>query len=296
MKYILGITVLIFLCLIGWKLGFNDNVEKIALLILIVFVSKENIIYGIAIAIVYLVYQIGCSKEGFSTALVNESDNIPKIIIQTWKTADIPEKYKPLVESVKRMNPSFEYKFFTDADIVSFLKTNYPEYYTTYLKLPVLIQRIDFFRYIVVYHYGGFYFDLDMTALESLDDNLLTYDSVFPVDEIIKKEMCKQSRYLYFCKNNMYFLLGQYAFGAKPQDPFIKEIIDRIHKDINQTIQLYSLSQNKEIYVYQTTGPDFVSKLYQEYTDKKNVKILHYSNTRQHFGKYAKHNFFGTWK
>ena len=87
---------------------------------------------------------------------------IPKIIIQTWKTNVVPQRYIPLIDSVKKNNPDYEYMFFTDENIVDFFKTNYPEYYKTYLNLPIKIQRIDFFRYVAVYHYGGFYLDLDM--------------------------------------------------------------------------------------------------------------------------------------
>jgi hypothetical protein len=93
----------------------------------------------------------------------------------------------------------------------------------------------------------------------------------------------------------MYFLLGQYAFGAKPKDPFIKLLIDTIHLNIEQTIKQYNTSSNKEIYVYVTTGPDFVSNLYMNYSNKNSIKILH-NGKRQYFGKYAQHNFFGSWK
>jgi hypothetical protein len=89
--------------------------------------------------------------------------------------------------------------------------------------------------------------------------------------------------------------LGQYAFAAKPKHPFIKLLIDSIHVNIGQILQQHNVSPNKELYVYTTTGPDFVSKLYMDYLNKPNIKILH-NNTRQYFGKYAQHKYFGTWK
>jgi len=89
--------------------------------------------------------------------------------------------------------------------------------------------------------------------------------------------------------------LGQYAFAAKAKDPFIKLLIDNIHMNIGEIIQKYSMVANKEMYVYTTTGPDYVSNLYLQYNDKLNVKILH-NNKRQYFGNYAQHKFFGTWK
>ena len=219
-------------------------------------------------------------------------EKIPKIIIQTWKTTTIPAKYQPLVDSVKYKNPAYEYKFFTDIDIEEFLKNNYPEYYRTYMSLPVKIQKIDFFRYVAVYHYGGFYLDLDMTALEPMDE-LLTHECIFPIDEFIGPSMCHSKRYKNFCDNNMNFLLGQYAFAAEPRHPFIKLLIDNIHQNVNLYIKNYT--PNSEHYVYLTTGPDFVSNLYMDYANKSSIKILEYDK-RQYFGKYARHNYFGTWK
>ena len=223
-------------------------------------------------------------------------DLIPKIIIQTWKTKNIPNNYKTDVNSLKTKNPEYKYIFFTDADINTFLKKNYPKYFKTYNKLPVKIQKFDFFRYIAIYHYGGFYFDLDVTGLEPLDD-LLTSECIFPIDEFINPSMCKIERYTYFCKNDLNYLLGQYAFAAKPKHPFIKLLIDTIHDNIESYIHDFNNKKyiNFEIYVYQTTGPDFVTKLYLNYINKSTIHILEY-NKRQYFGKYARHNYYGTWK
>jgi mannosyltransferase OCH1-like enzyme len=157
-----------------------------------------------------------------SPSIENENYNIPKIIIQTWKSNSIPNRYIPLIDSIKQHNPDYQYLFFTDNAIEHFLKINYPQYYQTYLHLPIKIQKIDFFRYVAVYHYGGFYMDLDMSCLKSFDD-LLRYDCIFPVDEFISEYMCKFPRYKNICDKGQYFLLGQYAFASSPKHPFIKK-------------------------------------------------------------------------
>lgn len=109
--------------------------------------------------------------------------------------------------------------------------------------------------------------------------------------------MCNLKRYTYFCKNNLNYLLGQYAFAAKPKHPFIKLLIDTIHDNIESYIHDYNNKNyiNFEIYVYQTTGPDFVTKLYLKYKNKSTIHVLEY-NKRQYFGKYARHNYYGSWK
>jgi len=234
-------------------------------------------------------------RENFEMEEEMEESKIPKIMIQTWKDNNIPEKYKPLIESLKKLNPTYKYLFFTDKEIDTFLKKNYPEYYKTYLELPVIIQKIDFFRYIAVYHYGGFYFDLDMSGLKSLDDSLLKHECVFPVDMVIDKSKCEHKRYTEYCNIGMDILLGQYAFGAKKGDPFIKELIDNIHKNIIQIKERYLVDKTRS-FVYQTTGPDYVTDVYLKYKDKDDIFILHYNEENQYFGEYARHNYFGTWK
>ena len=128
-----------------------------------------------------------------------KQEKIPKLIIQTWKDNNIPKKYDYDITSVKKINKDFKILFFSDNDIENFLKKYYPEYYLTYLKLPIIIQRIDFFRYVAIYHYGGFYYDLDMTGLYPLNE-LIYYDTVFPIEQI--RGSCRKLRWKTLCNNN----------------------------------------------------------------------------------------------
>jgi hypothetical protein len=95
----------------------------------------------------------------------------------------------------------------------------------------------------------------------------------------------------------MDYLLGQYAFAAKPGHDFIKLLVDTIHQNINKYIQRYQSKDflNHEVYVFETTGPDFVTNMYMGYRNKPSITIIEY-HTRQYFGKYARHNYKGTWK
>ena len=255
---------------------------------------KNIICIIIIILIIIIFYCINTSLKFKSITYENfENNTIPKIIIQTWKTNIIPNKYKSDIQSVKQFNPDYQYLFFTDEDIDYFLKKNYPEYYKSYVKLPIKIQQIDYFRYIAVYHYGGFYLDLDMRGLASFDD-LLNYDCVFPVDQNISEKSCRRKRIKPYCDENMKYLIGQYAFGAKPQNPFVKALIDNIHQNIDKYIAMYATDKTHS-YVYTTTGPDYVTTVYVDYPKKEDVHILRYDKD-QFFGRYAKHNHYGTWK
>jgi len=271
---------------------------------------KHSIIYYIGYVILFLFFiyiilyiwnrNIRNNKINYTVENFDNS-TIPKIIIQTWKSNIIPLKYKNDIYSVKKYNQDYKYLFFNDNDIEDFLKIHYKDtYYQSFKKLPVIIQKIDYFRYIAVYHYGGFYFDLDMKANFPLDE-LLNYKCVFPIDQNIKENKCNKPRYTNFCNKNMKFLLGQYAFGAKQKDPFIKLLIDTIHTNIDIYISEYNKIKDiksktiQHQYIYSTTGPDFVTNVYYKYPNKNDIYILHY-NADQFFGKYAKHNYYGTWK
>ena len=228
-----------------------------------------------------------------------EGDRIPKNIIQTWKSKTIPLKYQTLHKGIIEKHEDYNYIFFTDEDIDNFLKKEYPEYFITYSKLPILIQKIDFFRYIAVYHYGGFYFDLDMECMKPLGDELLKYKNVIPVDDK-KKDPDRISQRQWMEYNNEKIILGQYAFASVKKSKFMKFLVDNIHNNIDLIVKEYNEKvKNKidhmEYFVYITTGPDFVTNMYKKYDEKDEVYILDYKY-RQHFGKYARHRFFGTWK
>lgn len=235
----------------------------------------------------------GLEIESSIQSYLGAEQRIPKIIIQTWKTNTVPQRYMELIETVKQHNPDYEYYFFTDDNIETFLKLHYPEYLATYLSLPIKIQKIDFFRYIAVYHYGGFYLDLDMKVHHNFD-TLLSQSAIFPVDEYIdKKHHCNVARYKSFCDRDQKFLLGQYAFAAHTKHPFLKQLIDKIHGNIHKYIR--DVDFNSHDYIYTTTGPDFVTNVFYNFGGKKDITIID-NGKRQCFGSYATHQFFGTWK
>jgi len=73
-------------------------------------------------------------------------ERIPKRIIQTGKSADLPLKEKAAVCNLKLLNPDFEYLFFDDQQVESFMDQQPPEYRRIFDTFPFRIQRYDFFR------------------------------------------------------------------------------------------------------------------------------------------------------
>jgi hypothetical protein len=47
---------------------------------------------------------------------------VPKILHQTWKSREIPEKWKAAQQSCLSLHPDWEYKLWTDADGLEFIE------------------------------------------------------------------------------------------------------------------------------------------------------------------------------
>ena len=87
--------------------------------------------------------------------------------------------------------------------------------------------------------------------------------------------------------------LGQYAFGAEKNSPFIKKIIDNIMVSL---IPEEDIPPTKEEYVCCTTGPRIVTLTYFNYNKKNEVTLIKptkYANMM--FGDYGKHHCKRTW-
>lgn len=99
----------------------------------------------------------------------NQSAAIPKIIHQTWKTNEIPEKWVGAQKSCIDLHPDYEYVLWTDESMREFIATDYPWFLTQYDSYPYNIERADVVRYFILYKYGGIYLDLDVGCNRTLD-------------------------------------------------------------------------------------------------------------------------------
>lgn len=59
-------------------------------------------------------------------------ERIPRIIHQTWKNNDLPEKWETARRECMAMLPGFEFKLWTDADSREFIATEYPSFLPTW--------------------------------------------------------------------------------------------------------------------------------------------------------------------
>jgi mannosyltransferase OCH1-like enzyme len=303
-----------------------EHIFLILVILFVIYVATKNILYAALILIVLAVSQYNNiyqswiqvketeafeQKMGEVVKKINENEStaiatIPRIIIQVWVQKGggipkIPANQVNYMNKFRKMNPAFEHMFFNGEDVEEFFKSNYMEYYDTYQRLPFFIQTLDFFRYLAIYHYGGFYFDMDIDPKKPLDEKILNHSAVFPVDEYASKLDCANNpRMKSYCLVGQNFLLGQYAFGATAKHPFMKFMVDKIQQNLENYIRIAKQINKADkdathYFVYKTTGPDFVTDCYVKYKEKEQLYILS-NGKRQMFGDYAEHKYIGTWK
>ena len=231
---------------------------------------------------------------------------IPKNIIQTYKTFDsIPERFKTFIQKIKDLHPDYNYMFYNDEDIEKFMNTNFPHLLSLYNNFKYNIQRIDLFRLLVIYKYGGFYFDIDVEIIKPLDE-LLDNNLIFPVEfsrDALENIHSNIPKKLYSSYTIIDDNIGQYGFASEPNNDFLMFYISNIE---NHRIPIeYILNDNKydilsgeqkQEYVCCTTGPRLLTLIYYEYNNKSKVTLLRNSNNKQmHFGDYGIHHCYQSW-
>jgi len=177
------------------------------------------------------------------------------------------------MSNVRLLNPDYEYLFFDDDRIEEFIEREFPHYRAVFDSFRFPIQRCDFFRYLAVYRYGGFYFDLDVLLASGLSA-LLEYACVFPFEALTLS---------HFMHNDlgMDWQIGNYAFGAAPGHPFLEAVIKNCVRGQNDPNWVKPMMRGSpplikdEYLVINSTGPGLVSRTLAENGElAKTVKVL----------------------
>lgn len=96
---------------------------------------------------------------------------IPKVIYQTWKTKDLHENILKIKSNIQKLNPEYEIILYDDKDIDEFIKTHFDDFvYNCYSQLNIGASKADFWRYCVLYKYGGIYLDMDSDITSPLNE------------------------------------------------------------------------------------------------------------------------------
>jgi inositol phosphorylceramide mannosyltransferase catalytic subunit len=226
-------------------------------------------------------------------------NRIPKRIIQTGKVVQ-PIRNRAMMANIRLLNPDYEYLFFDDKQVQSFIDQEFPQYRVIFDSFQFRIQRYDFFRYLAVYHHGGFYFDLDILLASDLAD-LLEFGCIFPFEGLTF------SRYLR-TQFKMDWEIGNYAFGAAAGHPFLEAIIEncvRGQRDpswVKPMMRGAPFLSKTEYFVLNSTGPGLVSRTLAEHPElATTVEVLFPDDVCDiskwnRFGEFGIHFMEGSWR
>lgn len=204
-----------------------------------------------------------------------------------------PELFSNCMQRIKEMHPSWDVHLHNEQDALEVLEKQLPQYMEAYNSFKYNIQKVDFIRIAFLFIYGGFYMDLDMLCLKSLDslrDRQLVLGEEKTISEAEQKALKLKNR----------LRIANYMFGGVAGHPFwlllMKNMAALSTQEINTQQELLDI-----------TGPGLVTDLYHEHsglypditllrnTSKECIHPAHHEISC-HFGEYAAHLHAGSWR
>lgn len=189
---------------------------------------------------------------------------IPKIIHQTWKDDKTPPELEYFVNKVKKLNPNWDYKLWTDELMLEFVEKEFHDFLNKYISFPKNIMRADAFRYLVMYKIGGVYLDLDYEILKPFEFG--THKVVLPYNRQIK----------FGDKGDA---IGNCFFASEPGHQFWLDTIENLKNGTNSNLQKTDAYSTLE---EETTGPAFLTRIYNQkkYSDIYNPdRVVYHPRT-----------------
>ncbi len=114
---------------------------------------------------------------------------IEKNIFQSWHTKQLhPVIQQKITDRFKELNSDYTYYLYDDNDMDNFVNQHFNgEISECYNKLNIIVAKVDFWRYLVLYKYGGVYLDMDSSINKPLnelikpeDQAIITAEGGFP--------------------------------------------------------------------------------------------------------------------
>lgn len=194
------------------------------------------------------------------TKIAGSNLKIPKIIHHVCDYPNgIPENLRILAATWKKHHPDWEQRFWDKEQMGRFVHETFPDFEPYYLAYPHNAQRWDAIRYLILYHMGGLYVDLDYECLEPFDSILCGKTCCIALEPDL------HARY-----NNKPRILSNALMVAKPGCGFMRKIIDELKAQDGSSFA--DLEKYKVI--LNTTGPQMVTRVYESLKNKKAVTLL----------------------
>lgn len=171
---------------------------------------------------------------------------IPRIIHQTWKTGDIPIRFRRFTDTWKRYHPHWEYRLWSDASARDLVARKFPHLLGRYESYPYNIQRVDVARLLILIEYGGLYVDMDFEALRPID-------SLFDRGTVLSRESSADAS-----RVSKPLLLSNAIMAGEPQAPFFMHALRSLPARWPRSSVIET--------VLNTTGPYALTRAYESFS------------------------------
>jgi mannosyltransferase OCH1-like enzyme len=170
--------------------------------------------------------------------------NIPKIIHQTWKDNNIPEKWKLSQTMWQKHHPDWQYILWTDKMIREYIKLGYPQFLKRFDSYKYNIQRVDMIRYFILKDFGGIYSDLDLYPVTNIENYFTSNNDVYLVF----------SGNVYGCTTNSFM-------ASKKNALFWNDVLDKLGYKLPWFCFI------KHMNIMYSTGPMFLSDVVKKHNN-----------------------------
>ncbi|KAF4449358.1 putative glycosyltransferase C4F11.04c [Fusarium austroafricanum] len=181
-------------------------------------------------------------NDAIKTSPPADQQKIPRILHQTCKNETVPEVWVSSQQSCIETYHDFEYMLWTDERARHFISEEYPWYLDTWDTYPFPIQRADAIRYLILYHYGGIYMDMDTVC-----------NKTFPLHQI---EEHKADHWALF-KSTLPTGITNDFMVSSARHPAFKSVIQRLVMSQHRTSWLAGILPYAVIMI--STGPMFLT-------------------------------------
>ncbi|CAF1536693.1 unnamed protein product [Adineta ricciae] len=230
---------------------------------------------------------------------------IPRLIHQTYETLNIPPIWNKSIQSILETNSKdFQYIQWTHKQMKFFVKKHEPKFYhQTYVHYKYEMQRIDSFRYVLMYHLGGIYLDMDngcnypleslLTTIETLNPNstflvLFPQEDTFGIQTDFIVSTAKHPIFRQFISNlhsfNHYYILHHLTILLSA-GPLFATFQERFFRQTNEEIVRILQNQVYKSIFWKTNGGswnlilnDIHSYLNPIFLYQKDIEIDHFNS------------------
>lgn len=197
---------------------------------------------------------------------------IPRIFHQIWYQGEsrLPLHLKEYRQSWIAQHPNFTFAFWDQPSIENLVNQSEPWIKDHYFSYELMIQRIDFAKYVILHHFGGIYMDIDVKCIKPIDDLLSEHSE--------KNVILSKCPYDFVHHSLMFFI------GLRLGEPLINNGIMMCNKGhsimtsimktcFENRATIFRLFGNNFLHIFATTGPVAVTKAFRK-VPKGDVTVL----------------------